>query len=204
VDESDAPDVSCFEYVLDKTIAAGMQGRVTCGHVTALSAPGMDEGRAARAIEKTAKAGVHITTLSSCNMYLMGGERRGPTRVREFLEAGVNVAAASDNVRDPFRPFGNASLLEEALLTAQIHKLALPDQLGKVFDMITYNGAKNSLLSGYGIGEGAAADLVLLDAATVPEAVLSQAGKLLVIKRGKVIHPCRELHTQDSARVIKP
>jgi cytosine deaminase len=188
VDESDAPDISCFEYVLDKTIAAGMQGLVTCGHVTALGAPGLDEKRAARAIEKTAKAGVHITTLSSCNMYLMSGERRGPTRVREFLEAGVNAAVASDNIRDPFRPFGNANLLEEALLTAQIHKLALPEQLEKVFDMISVNGAKNSLLDGYGIREGGAADLVVLDAGSVPEAILSQARVVLTLKRGKPVY----------------
>jgi cytosine/adenosine deaminase-related metal-dependent hydrolase len=54
--------------------------------------------------------------------------------------------------------------------------------------MITYNGAKNSLLDNYGIHIGAAADLVLLDAATEHEALISQARKLLVIKRGKVIY----------------
>jgi cytosine deaminase len=121
-------------------------------------------------------------------MFLMGSGRRGPTRVKEFLDAGVNVAVASDNIRDPFRPFGNANLLEEALLTAQVHKLALPDQLKKVFDMITYNGAKNSLLDNYGTHTGAIADLVLLDAATEHEALVSQARKLLVIKHGKVIY----------------
>ncbi|MDR2258996.1 MAG: amidohydrolase family protein [Treponema sp.] len=202
VDESDLPDINCFEYVLDKTIKTGMGGRVTCGHVTALSAVGMDEKRAKKAVEKTAEAQVNITTLTSCNMFLMAGNRRGPTRVKEFLDAGVNVAVASDNIRDPFRPFGNADLLEEALLTAQVHKLALPDQLKKVFDMITYNGAKNSLLHNYGIDPGAAADLVLLDAATEHEALVSQARKLLVIKRGKVVYSCRGLNVQEP--VIKP
>jgi cytosine deaminase len=188
VDESDVPTIDCFEYVLDKTIETGMGGRVTCGHVTALSAAGMDERRAKEAVEKTAKAQVNITSLTSCNLFLMGSDRRGPTRVKEFLDAGVNVAVASDNIRDPFRPFGNADLLEEALLTAQVHKLVLPDQLKKVFDMITYNGAKNSLLNNYCLQAGAAADLVLLDAATGQEAIISQARKLLVIKRGKVIY----------------
>jgi cytosine deaminase len=187
VDESDAPQIDCFEYVLDKTIETGMQGRVTCGHVTALSAAGIDEKRAMKAVEKTARAKVNITTLTSCNLYLMDSGRRGPTRVRDFLDSGVNVAVASDNIRDPFRPFGNADLLEEALLTAQVHKLALPGQLEKVFDMITRNGAKNSLLGKYGTEEGNAADLVLLDAPGVQEALISQARKILVIKNGKII-----------------
>jgi cytosine deaminase len=188
VDESDSPNIDCFEYVLDKTIETGMRGRVTCGHVTALGAPGLEEKRAARAIEKTAAADVNITTLTSCNMYLMSGERRGPTRVKDFLEAGVNVAIASDNIRDPFRPFGNADLLEEALLSAQVHKLALPEQLEKVFDMISVNGAKNSLLKNYGLKQGNAADMVLLDAVTVQDALLSRARRLLVIKRGRPVY----------------
>jgi cytosine deaminase len=188
VDESDSPNIDCFEYVLDKTIETGMRGRVTCGHVTALSAPGMDAKTAARAIEKTARAQVNITTLTSCNLFLMSGDRRGPTRVRELLEASVNVALASDNIRDPFRPFGNGDLLEEALLTAQVHKFALPGELETVFDMITYNGAKNTLLHDYGLSTGAAADMVLLDAPTPGEAIISQAEKVCVIKHGRVIH----------------
>jgi cytosine deaminase len=188
VDESDTPDIGCFEYVLDKTIETGLAGKVTCGHVTALSAAGMDEKRAKAAIERAARAGINITTLTSCNLFLMNSGRRGPTRVKEFIEAGVNVAIASDNIRDPFRPFGNADLLEEALLCAQVHKFGLPNQLEKIFSMISVNGAKNTLLGDCGIHPGAEADMVLLDAPSVQEAIISQAKKILVIKRGTAVY----------------
>ena len=123
VDEADEPNVDCFEYVLEQTIACGMQGRVSAGHVTALCAVADD--RARRAIARAREAQINIITLPSCNMYLMGRKdrqpiRRGVTRVDEFLKAGVNVAYASDNIRDPFRPFGNGNLLEEGLFCAQV------------------------------------------------------------------------------------
>lgn len=187
VDESDNADISCFEYVIEKTAACGMGGRVTCGHVTALAAPGLDEARAQRAIERAAQAGVFVTTLTSCNLHLMGPHRRGPTRVQQLMEAGVAVSIASDNVRDPFRPFGNANLLEEALLTAQVHKLTTPQQLEEVLRMITCNPAKNSLLEHYGLQVGCYADFVLLDAPSATEALLSQADCLAVFKRGILV-----------------
>ena len=185
VDESDVPDVGCFCYVLQKTIEMGMQGRVTCGHVTALSAPGLPQREIDRAVGLAVRAGVCVTTLTSCNLFLMSSSRRGPTLVRELLSAGVPVAVASDNVRDPFRPFGNADLLQEALLTAQVHKLAGEEELEAVFDMITSVPARNCLLEGYGIREGQQADLVILDADSPAEAVRRGGGVLLQYAGGR-------------------
>ena len=178
VDESDAPNIDCFLYLLQKTIDTGMQGRVTCGHVTALGAVGLPEDTARCAIDLAARAGVYVTTLTSCNLYLMGDNRRGPTLVRQLLQAGVPVAVASDNVRDPFRPYGNANLLQEALLTAQVHKLAGEKQLNQVFGMITNTPAKNCLLPEYGVAVGQPANFVVLNAATPAQAVLQGGGAL--------------------------
>ena len=189
VDESDAPNIDCFLYLLQKTIETGMAGRVTCGHLTALSAPGLEEKTVCRAIELAARAGVFVTTLTSCNLYLMSGERRGPTCVRQLMEAGVRVSVASDNVRDPFRPYGNADLLQEALLTAQVHKLAGERQLAEVFRMITEHPAANCLLEDYGLREGREADFVVLDACSPAQAVLRGGGVLLRYEGGE---PVRE------------
>lgn len=120
-----------------------------------------------------------MTTLTSCNLYLMSDARRGPTCVKRLMEAGVPVSIASDNVRDPFRPYGNADLLQEALLTAQVHKLAGENQLTQVFRMITENPAANCLISDYGLREGCRADFVLLDAQSPAQAVLRGGGVLL-------------------------
>lgn len=178
VDESDNPNIDTFLYVLKKTIECNMQGKVTCGHVTALSSPYLPKEKVKEALQLAKEAKMNITTLTSCNIYLMSYERRGPTLVRDMIENNIPVSIGSDNIRDPFRPFGNADLLEEALLTAQIHKLALPKQLEEVFKMITINPALNCLLKDYGIKKGQMADFLVLDAPSIQEAIISKANIL--------------------------
>lgn len=191
--ESDVPDLNCFLYLLEKTKEVGMQGRVCCGHLTALSAVGVEEAQASRAIRMAGELRLHVATLTSCNLYLMGTNRRGPTRVRDLMEAGANVCIGSDNIRDTFRPYGNCDLLEEALLTAKVHKFCSNEELRKVFSMITFNGARNALLSRYGLEEGCTADMVLLDAPTPEAAIVDQSEKLCVWKNGKLISRRRKL-----------
>ncbi len=186
-DESDVPNLECFSYVLDKIIETGMEGKVSLGHVTALSSKTLDEDLAQELIQKAARADANITSLTSCNMFLMQPIRRGPTRVKELTDAGVNVAVASDDVREVLRPYGNCDLLEEALLTAQVHKMGTPKELRQVYDMVSYNAARNTLLPDYGVKKGCKADLVLLDAKTPEEAILKQCAKLYVFKNGKKV-----------------
>lgn len=186
-DESDVPVLDCFSYVLDKTIETGMQGKVTLGHVTALASHFFGDEEAAELIKKAARADVNITTLTSCNLYLMNMNRRGPTRVKELVNAGVNVAVASDDVREVLRPYGNCDLLEEALLTAKVHQMATKNELREVFDMISYNAARNCLMDNYGVDEGCKADLVVLDAPTPEQAILDQCKKPYVLKAGSIV-----------------
>ena len=184
-DEADVTNIDCFRYITECTGKYHMEGRVTCGHVTALNATGISESAAEDAIKRAAEAGLNVTSLTSCNMYLMNMTRRGPSRVRQLTEAGVNVSVASDNVRDTFRPFGNCDLLEEALLTAQVHKLAGTEWLRKTMDLVTYHPAATALAENYGLSEGCRADFSLLDAPTPEEAILSRAKCRLVFKNGR-------------------
>lgn len=191
VNESDAADVRCFEYVLKKTIETGLGNRVTCGHVTALNA--VDDKKASELIELAAKAKINIITLPSCNMYLMGRNdkqpiRRGLTRVKEFLDAGVNISFASDNIRDPFRPFGNGNMLEEALFTAQCIQFGTGNQLDTVFEMGTYNPAKNCLLDNYGIYEGSNASFNIFYEESAAMAIISQKPLAYVFHNGKLTY----------------
>ncbi len=190
VNESDNADIRCFEYVLNKTIEMGMQGRVTCSHVTALSA--VDDETAKRLIELTCLADVNVITLPSCNMYLMGRHdkqpiRRGITRVVDLMNAGVNVAYASDNIRDCFRPFGNGDMLEEGLFTAQVIQYGTESKLSKVMQMGTYNAAKNTLLGNYGLSIGCRADIVIHKENTPAQVIISQTPRTHVIKEGKIV-----------------
>ena len=49
-------------------------------------------------------------------------------RVRDLLEAGLNVIFASNNIRDGFVTFGNADMLEQALLGATAAQALLGPQ----------------------------------------------------------------------------
>jgi cytosine/creatinine deaminase len=190
VNESDLPDVRNFEQIADLTIKYGYQGRVSCGHVTALNA--VDEETAARVIGKAKLADLNIITLPSCNLYLMGRIdkqpiRRGTTRIREFIDAGVNISYASDNIRDVFRPIGNGDMLEEGLLTAQVAQMVSRSDLETVFRMGTVNPAKALLLEDYGMEVGKQADLLIFDSESVASALMNQATRNYVIKKGKVV-----------------
>lgn len=141
--------------------------------------------------ENTAKAQANVTSLASCNMYLMGRKaanpvRRGPTRLKQLMAAGVNCCYASDNIRDAWRPYGNADMMQEAMVAAHCMQSAFPDELETVWKMGTYNAAKNALVEGYGVEEGCNADLVVLDAPSADLALIGQAKKLYVVKGGKV------------------
>lgn len=192
VDESDRANIDCFLYIIDKTIRMNYETKVTCSHLTAMS--GIDNAKVTDAVMGAKQAGIHIITLPSCNLYLMGRndeppERRGITRVREFLAASVDVSIASDNIRDPFRPFGNANLLQEALLLAQLIRCCNDAELEMVFRMITEYPALHTYRDREcrGVKPGAAADLVILGIDSISEAILSQSPCKYVIKNGRIV-----------------
>jgi cytosine deaminase len=68
--------------------------------------------------------------------------RRGTTRVKELLDAGVNVLSSQDDVNDPYYPFGKSDQIEVGQYTAHVAQLTYPSELETVFDMITVNAAR--------------------------------------------------------------
>ncbi len=190
VDETDDPFYRTLEMLADETIKRGWQGRVTAGHTCALAA--YDDHYAKYVIEKVKKAGIHMITNPVTNLMLQGRNdkqpiRRGITRVKELLEADVNVSFGQDCVRDTFYPFGSADMLQVALVTAHAAQMSLPHEIEKIFDMITYDAAKILKLQNYGLEEGKDADIVILDAFTINDAIRLQPTRLYVIKGGSII-----------------
>lgn len=177
--------------VAQRAAAIGYQGRVTVGHLCALDS--MEPDEAQRAIDAINRAGLHVMVFASAQLYRQGrpdrkNVRRGLTRIKELLQAGVNVVYASNNVRDAFNPFGNADMLLEGLTVAQASHLASDEELQTIFAMATTNAAHAlGLGESYGLEAGKAGDLVVFDAPSVAEALRSQAEKAYVLKHGKVV-----------------
>ncbi len=174
----------------ERALAEGYVGRVTLGHATALGALPPAELRPLA--DLLARAGVSVVTLPATDLYLGGradthNVRRALAPVAALLEAGVNVAYASNNVRNAFTPYGNADPLEVGLLLMAGGHLAGRGDVAAVFEMATTNAARAIGLTGYGLAPGSRANLVLLDATDPWDALVSQAEKALVIADGRVI-----------------
>jgi cytosine/creatinine deaminase len=189
IDETEDPTTLTLEYLAEKTIEHSMQGLVTAGHCCSLAF--VDDATVDRVIEKVKEASLHIITLPSCNLVLMGRGihpvARGLTRVKELLGAGVNVAAASDNVRDPFNPLGNYDLLYIANLTAHAAHMTGAKELETCLNMITSNAAEVMGLENYGLFEGGKADLVVVDAVNVMNMLAGVPERLATFKNGELI-----------------
>jgi cytosine deaminase len=187
VDETNDPKILTLETLAEKVVEYGYEGKVAASHCCSLSA--LEEGRARAVIKKVAKARMSVIANPLTNLYLWGenGRPEGVTRVKELLEEGVNVAYGTDNTQDAFNPLGNADMLLAALLLAYQKKLDGEGSLVKILEMGTINAAKaTGMISNYGIREGGRADIVIFDAFSPREAIIRQARRLYVVKRGRV------------------
>lgn len=187
VDFSDDPKQLAIADIASRTIAAGMQGSVSAGHVTSLGA--MPRMEAEQAAEWIAEAGISIISLPLTDLFMNGrGERaplhRGLTPVELLLEKGVQVAVGANNVRNPFTPFGNCDPLDTAWLLAIAARMGSARDAGTLLGMVTDNAASAIGLTNYGLRADAGADFVLLPSATEREALLDKPANRLVWKNG--------------------
>ena len=190
LDEHLDADRTYFLAVAERTRAHGMAGKVVASHSSALSA--LDTGEAKRVIDALAGAGIGVVTLPAANLFLQGRNAtkltpRGLTRVTELQRAGVTVAAASDNIQDPFVPPGSGDLLEIARWALLAGHLGSND-LGRAFEMITTAPAKlMGLDADYGVRPGARADLLIAPAEDAPDLVASGPLSRTVLVNGHVV-----------------
>jgi len=181
LDNWDTPESFTLPYVARKTVEQGWQGRVSVSHIASLAM--VSDAEAADAIDAVRRAGVNVCVLPT---------RIRLTRVLELMEAGVNVACGTDNLRDPFVRYGDADPLKAMLLLAQITNQLHNAGLERIWRTMTDNAARMLRLADYGLEPGCRADLVLLDATSAPDAILRQAARLAVFKRGvQVAGPLR-------------
>jgi cytosine deaminase len=179
LDEHLEPDHMLAGMVADAVIARGLQGRVTLSHLCVLATLGA--AAASALIEKLAHAGVTVVALPAANLFLQDrGERsparRGVTLMRELLAAGVPVRCGTDNIRDWFYPFGNGDMLETALFAA------VAGHLDKSTDLIgAICGGRRT------IAEGEPADLVLLPASSLDDALARRPAGRVLFKGGRQV-----------------
>jgi cytosine/creatinine deaminase len=188
-DSGDDPSHLTCDYIAAQAIARGMQGRVTLGHLCTLDM--LEPDHRARVLEMLQRAAIHVISLPATELHVKGRADkhtwRGVTRLEELRAAGINVSISTNNIVNPFTPYGHPDLLRQALVTAMAAHLGNLDQMAWLLDLVTINPAKAIGLEDYGLAEGCRADLVVLDAAAATQAITEQAEKLWVFKAGRLV-----------------
>ncbi len=189
-DETDDPNSRNIEELAKQTQRLGLQGRVSGSHLTSMHS--MDNYYVSKLIPLIQEAGIHVIANPLINITLQGRhdtypKRRGMTRVKELLTAGVNVAFGHDCVMDPWYSLGSHDMLEVAHMGLHVGQMTGQREMQSCFDAITCNGAKVLELCDYGFKPGCNADFVILQCQTEFEAIRLRPVRLSVIRRGKVI-----------------
>jgi cytosine/creatinine deaminase len=163
-------------------------GRVAIGHATKLSALGPDDFEAAA--RRLAETGIAVTVLPATDLFLLGREYphsapRGVTPAHRLAERGVTCSVATNNVLNPFTPYGDCSLVRMANLYANTTYAGTARELAACFDLVTTAPARLMNIEDYGIAIGAPADIVVLDAESPAAAIAALAQPLFGFKRGR-------------------
>jgi cytosine deaminase len=182
------PAGALLPQVIAETERRGWGGRVSVGHVTKLSVLPPTEfltiGR------RLADAGIGVTVLPATDLYLMGRDAshrvpRGLTPAHQLAELGVITSIASNNVLNPFTPFGDASLVRMANLYATAAQVGTAAGLGQVFRMVSSDAARLMGVTPARVAVGEPADLVVFAAASAPAVVAEIAPALAGWKNGR-------------------
>lgn len=177
VDDAGDPGLRTLEKLAVKTIKEGHQGRSLAHHARAMCLYPDPYFMKVVALLKMAKMGV------------VSDPHTGPlhARVKDLLREGVTVALGQDDIADAYYPFGRNNMLEVAFLASHLLWMTAFDEMEQLYDMITKNPAKLMRIENYGLREGAEANLVVLNAKSVQEALMYHEPPTKVIKRGKLI-----------------
>ena len=189
-DESDDPLSRHIETLTFHTLRLGLQGRVTGSHLTSMHS--MDNYYVSKLLPLMAEAQIHAVANPLINITLQGRhdtfpKRRGMTRVKELMEARINVAFGHDALLDPWYSFGTYDMIEVAHMGLHVAQMTGVEQMRQIFAAVTTNGARALGLEGYGLEPGCHADIVILQAGSPQEALRLKPARLQVIRRGKVI-----------------
>lgn len=190
-DETDDPHSRFLEVLAAQTIRRGFQGRVAAGHTTAMHS--YSNAYAFKLQGLLLQADVAVIANPFDNTVLQARfdtypKRRGITRVKELLAAGVNVNLGHDSIMDPWYPLGRGDMLAAARLAAHVCHMTGYDEMQRLYDAITVNAAKTfGIEAQYGLAVGRRADFVVLDAGSRIDALRLSPACRYVVKAGRIV-----------------
>jgi cytosine deaminase len=177
IDDAGDPTLKTLEMLAVTTIKNGWEGRVTAQHSRAMALYPEPYYRKIEYLLKRAKIGV------------VSDPQTGPlyARVKDLYKAGVRIALGQDDIADAYYPFGRNNMLEVAFLAAHLMWMNSRQEMEILYDLITTNAAEALGEEGHNLVEGGTADLVVLNAESIWEAIWNHEAPLYVIKSGQDI-----------------
>lgn len=173
-DEIDDEQSRFLETLAALAYETGMKERVTASHTTAMHS--YNGAYASRLFRVLGLSGINFVANPLVNIHLQGRfdtypKRRGLTRVKELLEAGINVCFGHDDIYDPWYPLGTGNMLQVLHMGLHVCQMMGYTQINDSLDLISANSAKTLSLKDYGLAAGNRADMIILPVSDGFEAV---------------------------------
>ncbi|NIG15567.1 cytosine deaminase [Pantoea sp. Cy-640] len=189
-DEIDDEQSRFVETVAALAHREGMGARVTASHTTAMHS--YNNAYTSRLFRLLKLSQINFVANPLVNIHLQGRfdsypKRRGVTRVKELLEAGINVCFGHDDVFDPWYPLGTASMLQVLHMGLHVCQLMGYEQIDSGLQLITHNSAKTMQLADYGVQVGNAASLIILPADNGFDALRRQVPVRYSLRKGVLV-----------------
>jgi cytosine deaminase len=181
VDDAGDAGLRTLEAMASAAIQRGWQGRVLAHHARAMAL------YPAPYLEKV------IALMKQAGLALVTDPHTGPlhARVKELLAAGVNVCLGQDDISDAYYPFGRNSMLEVGFLAAHLLWMTTRPEMETLYEMITTRAARAMGVPEHELKLGAPANLVVLGAADMLEALREHAEPAAAVSHGKLVDQAR-------------
>lgn len=191
--EGGTAGVFSFEEIARRTQTLGLQGKVTISHAFALNTN--PEPVVRRLAELLAEAGISVTTVAP---------QKGSLPQDILGEHRVAIGLGEDGQRDYWSPYGDGDLLRRTWQLAFTNGFRRDEDIEHCLDIASRGGAQ--VMAGtrpdgtaltddadHGLGVGAPADFLLLDADTVTSAIMDCPLERDVYKGGRLVASGGEL-----------
>ncbi|WP_286262589.1 cytosine deaminase [Thalassotalea atypica] len=190
-DEIDDEQSRFLETLATLAYERGIGHKVTASHTTAMHS--YNGAYTSRLFRLLSMSGINFVANPLVNIHLQGRfddypKRRGITRVKELLEANINVCFGHDDVFDPWYPMGTANMLQVLHMGLHVCQLMGYDTINDSLKLIGQHSARTLQVENkYGIEVGKPASLLILPAESEFDAVRRQVPVQYSIRAGKVI-----------------
>jgi cytosine deaminase len=166
-----------IELMIDRTLRTGLQGKVNVAHGFAVGQ--LAGSRQADLVAAMGEAGITMSTVAPIGA--------APLPLHALRAAGVAVGLGTDGIRDLWSPYGTGDLLTLTTQLARLSGFRYDDDLVTAARIASADAARFVGRPVHDLVVGAPADVVLVDAENVPDAVVRAPRRALVVAAGRVV-----------------